>query len=98
MVQETCARLSCQNCVSGRLVIKRDFYAVFTVELWRYIVGSFNKNVTDTCGQWKYFDGLYDRISTLCGSASKFCLCVACSGGKFNGGFGIPKDELFDAS
>ena len=34
-------------------------------------------NLTGTCGQWKSFDGLCDRISTLCGSVSNFSFsCV----------------------
>ena len=72
---------------------------MFTVELKRYIGGSGEKNeLTETCGQWKSFDGLCDRISMLCGSVSNFCLCVVCNDGKLKRGFGIPKDKLFNAN
>ena len=62
-------------------------------------------NFTSTCGQWRYFDGLYDRILSICVVLRGNFACVfapvvspICSGGKLTRGGRIQRDELFDAS
>ena len=62
-------------------------------------------NFTSTCCQWRYFDGLYDRVSSICvvlrghfGCVFALVVSLICNGGKLNRGGRIQRNELFDAS
>jgi len=73
---------------------------------WRYIGGSGEQtNFTSTCGQWRYFDGFCDRISSICVVVRGNFACVFArlvspvyNGGQFNRRGRIQRDELLEAS